>query len=75
MCRLDLPTPQRILDALRAHRPPDSDQAAGAPQSVAAFRPTAPARYPGTTPSRAVRFPRSAAPAATTAFDRGCGER
>ena len=38
MCRLDLPTPQRILDALRAHRPrqADSDQAAGAPQSVAA---------------------------------------
>ena len=55
MCRLDLPTPQRILDALRAHRPPDSDQAAGAPQSVAS---TAPARYPGTTPSRAVQFPR-----------------
>lgn len=47
-CRLDLPTPQRVLDALRAHEPDHvdthstpkdfamPDQPAGTPQSVAA---------------------------------------
>lgn len=47
-CRLDLPTPQRVLDALRANRPHQvetcskptefsvPDQSAGAPQSVVA---------------------------------------